>query len=123
MISLTLSNKLNIPCSSKGVDGLLRELTRKSIEDVAEPSDLEVSDLFVGERVQAGLAELIVDPFTTVSVGNCPLFKLDNVPAIGGSFGNAVDWNERGGCGNHEGCCACKEGPDGEKHFQFVHEL
>jgi hypothetical protein len=51
------------------------------------------------------------------------MFKLDDVPAIGGSFGNAVDWNERGGCGNHEGCYAYKEGPDGEKHFRIVSRL
>ena len=121
--SLTLSDKLNIAGCSEGVDCLLRELARKPIEDVAAPSDLEVSNLFVGERIQASLVKLIVDPFTTVGVGNCAMFKLDDVPATRGSFGNSVDWNEWGGCGDYEGRRACKEGPDCEKHFGFEYKL
>ena len=92
-------------------------MTSKTIEDIAAPSNFEGSDLAVGERIQGSLVELIVDPRATVGFGNCATFKLDDVPAIGGAFGNAVDWNKRGGRCNDGDSSACKEGPDAENHF------
>ena len=76
--------------------------------------------MVVGERIQAGLVELIVDPCAAVGWGNHAVLKLDDVPTVEGAFGDAVDWNERAGRGNYRGghTCTCKKGPGGKNHLR-----